>query len=111
LKEFTIYFSKKRQWINVYLWDVHPNTFANWKAGRWGYFEPKWENPRYGFFGEVHLVESRIREDLVVHEMFHVLCEIVWSKRDTITGRNEERHAELLDSLVREFYKGYNKIK
>lgn len=111
MEEFTIYFNKKKQWIVVYLWDVHPNTFANWKSGRWGYFIAKWENPKIGFFGEVHLVKSRIREDLIVHEMFHVLCEVIWSRRDAITGRNEERYTSLLDELVRKFYREYRKIK
>jgi hypothetical protein len=111
LDEFTVYFNKKRQWITVHLWDVNPNTFQNWKAGRWGYFIAKWDNPRIGLFGEVHLVKSRVREDLVVHEMFHVLCEIMWSNRDSITGRNEEKYCEILDQLVGNFYKEYRKLK
>lgn len=111
MDEFLIYFNKKRQWIVVKLWDVHPNTFASWKAGRWGYFIPTYENPKKGFFGEVHLVKSRIREDLIVHEMFHAMVEWMWANGETITRRNEERYTEFLDQLVGRFYRQFHKAK
>lgn len=111
LDEFTIYFNKHKQWILVHLWDVNPGTFANWGGGRWGYFQPSWQNPKQGLFGEVHLVKSRVRPDLVVHELDHVRIE--WwfraNKRD-VTGRNEERFVSFLDELVRKFYREYSKI-
>lgn len=109
MDEFIITFNGKKQWISVKVWDVNPQTFSNWGGGRWAYFQSGWENPRAGFFGELHLVKSGIREDTIVHEMFHVLCEILWSRRDAITGRNEERYAALLDELVRKFWRGYKK--
>jgi len=111
LADFRIVFNRGKQFLDVYLYDVHPNTFANWGAGRWGYFIAKWENPRIGFFGEIHLVKSRIREDLIVHELFHVLVEWAFAKGGSITRRNEERMAELLDELTRKFYREYKKIK
>lgn len=110
MEEFTIHFNKKKQFITVFLWDVHPNTFANWKAGRWGYFIAKWENPKVGFFGEVHLVESRVRPDLVVHELDHVRTEWMWANGTTITRKNEERMTEFLDKLVGSFYREYLKL-
>lgn len=110
MDEFTIYFNKNKQWITVYIHDVHPNTFANWKAGRWGYFEGKWENPRIGFFGEVHLVKSRVREDLVVHELDHVRTEWMWANGTTITRKNEEKMTEFLDILVGRFYREFRKL-
>jgi hypothetical protein len=110
LDEFIIYFNKNRQWIKVILWDVHPNTFENWKGGRWGYFLAKWENPKIGEFGEVNLVKSRVREDLVVHELDHVRTEWMWANGETITRKNEEKMTEFLDQLVGRFYKEYRKI-
>jgi hypothetical protein len=110
LDEFLIYFNKKKQWIKVTLWDVHPNTFANWKAGRWGYFLATYEHPKQGLFGEVHLVKSRVREDLVVHELDHVRTEWMWANGETITRKNEERFTEFLDQLVGKFYIEYRKI-
>ncbi len=110
MDEFTIFWNKKKQWITVHLWDVNPGTFSNWGGGRWGYFEPKWDNPKNGFFGEVHLVKSRIREDLVVHELDHVRTEWMWAKGTTITRSNEERMTEFLDKLVGQFYKEYKKL-
>ncbi len=111
MDEFTIYFNGKKQFITVHLWEVNPGTFANWGGGRWGYFEEKWENPKIGFFGEVHLVKSRIRPDLVVHEMFHVLVEWMWANGITITRKNEEKMDEFLDQLVGKFYREYDKTK
>jgi hypothetical protein len=111
LDEFLVYFNKRKQWINVYIYDVHPNTFQNWGGGRWAYILPKWDNPRIGKFGELHIIKSGVREDTIAHEMFHILCEYVWATRDAITSRNEERYAELLDELVRNFYKEYRKIR
>jgi len=109
MDKFLIYFNKKRQWIDVTVWDVHPETFNNWGGGRWAYFEPTRESPRNGLFGELHFVKSGIREDTVVHEMFHVLCEIIWSGRDAITKNNEEKYATILDELVRKFWRYYKK--
>lgn len=111
MDEFLIYFNKKKQFIKVILWDVHPNTFANWKAGRWGYFIAKWENPKIGFFGEIHLVKSRVRVDLVAHELFHALVEWMWANREPISNRSEERYASLMDELIREFYRGYDRLE
>jgi hypothetical protein len=110
LDEFLIYFNKKKQWLKVTLWDVHPNTFDRWKAGRWGYFIAKWDNPRIGFFGELHLVKSRVREDLVAHELFHALVEWMWANREPISNHNEERYATMFDEMTRGFYKEYKKI-
>lgn len=107
---FTIHFNKNKQWITIYLWDVHPTTFANWKGGRWGYFIAKWDNPKQGFFGEVHLVKSRVREDLVVHELDHVRTEWMWANGFTITRSNEERMTSFLDELVGKFYREYRKV-
>lgn len=108
MDNFIIRFNKK-QWITVTIWDVHPETFKNWGGGRWAYFEAGWTNYKEGFFGELHLVKSGIREDTVAHEMFHVLCEVIYARRDAITSRNEERYASLLDELTRKFWREYRK--
>ncbi len=108
--DFKIIFNRKKQWINVYLWDVHPNTFSRWKSGRWAYFLATWSNPRWGEFGELHFVKSRIREDVVSHEILHALTEWMYSGGFTITRQNEEKMCELMDELVRKFYREYNKV-
>jgi hypothetical protein len=108
---FKIYFNKNRQWLSVYLWDVHPNTFQIWKGGRWGYFHSKWDNPKLGFFGELHFVKSRLREreDTVSHELLHALIDWMWSNGFTITRLNEEKMCEFMDELTRKFYREYRK--
>lgn len=107
--DFRVYFSNKRQWLNVYMHDVHPTTFYNWGAGRWAFFIAKWENPKIGLFGEVHFVKSRIREDTVAHELDHARTEYMYANGFTITRQNEERMAIFLDNLVGGFYRQYNK--
>lgn len=109
MESFRIYFNRRKQWLGIYLHDVTPETFKVQGGGRWGYFLPKWERGRKGEFGEVHLVKSRVRPDLIVHEMFHVVCEWIRAGRATLSPRNEERMAELLDELVRKFYREYEK--
>lgn len=111
MRNFRINFNRNKQWIEVTIWGVHPNTFQNWGGGRWAYFQPAYENPRKGKFGELHLVESGIREDTVAHEMFHVLCAWLFAKWMIITPNNEERNAERLDELVRKFFRGYRKAE
>jgi hypothetical protein len=110
MDEFLVYFNKRKQWLRIVLWDVHPTTFDRWKAGRWGYFIAKWQYPEIGEFGEVHLVRSRVREDLVVHELFHALIEWMWANRKPISSGTEERFATILDTMTRNFYKEYNKL-
>lgn len=109
LPSFKIFFNKKRQWLDVFLWDVHPNTFSNWGGGKWGYFISKGENPRKGLLGEIHLVKSRVREDTVVHEIDHARTEWMLRAGITITRTNEEKMATFLDELVRKFYREYRK--
>lgn len=111
MDEFIIFFNKNKQWITVHLWEVHPNTFQNWGGGRWGYTEEKWVNPKSGLFAEVHLVKSRVREDLVVHELDHVRTAWMRANDIIITGRHEEKMAVFLDQLVGKFYREYRKLK
>lgn len=108
--DFIFYFYRKKQWCRVYLWDVHPNTFANWNSGRWGYFEQFWEHPKRGLFGELHFVKSRLRIDTIVHELDHLRTEWMWANGITITRKNEERMATLLDELVRNFLRELKKV-
>lgn len=102
---FSFKFDRNRQIINVYLWDVHPNTFKSWKMGRWGCFDS-----RDNILGDLHFVKSRVREDLVVHELFHALTEWMWRTGITVTRKNEEKIAETLDEMVRKFYRQYKKL-
>lgn len=111
---FTFHFNKKKQYIDVYLWDVHPTTFANWKMGRWGCFNKKWESPSQGFFGELHFVDSKkrpLREDTIAHELLHAWLEWLWANRTAVTSRNEETLVALFDELTRNFYREYRKEK
>lgn len=109
--DFRVFFSKKRQFLDVYLYEVHPNTFAKWDAGYWAYFIATWENPKQGKFGELHIVRSRIREDTVVHEIAHVVWEWMFANNIKFIRSNEEKFATKMDEIFRNFYRGYNKLK
>jgi len=108
--DFVIYFNRNKQFLRVYLWDVHPATFKSWGAGRWAYFLATWDNPKAGLFGELHFVKSRVREDTVVHELDHARTEWMYANGFTITRQNEEKMAEFLDELVRKFYRQYRRL-
>ena len=99
------------QWVDVFIWDVHPTTFANWGGGRWAYFDlSAIEHPRKGKFGELHLVESGIREDTIAHEIPHIVLKWYFMKWVIITPNNEEKFCQRIDELVRKFYRGYKKL-
>jgi hypothetical protein len=107
--DFWFSFNRYRQFVEVYLWDVHPTTFDNWGGGRWGYWHPVRENVRRGKFGELHFVKSRLRFDTVVHEIDHLRTDWMWCRGETITRKNEERMATILDEIVRRFVRELRK--
>jgi hypothetical protein len=107
--DFTIYFSKRRQFCEVFLWNVHPTTFYDWGGGRWGYYHPVRDNDRNGKFGELHFVKGRLRFDTIVHELDHLRTDYMWSRGFTITRFNEERMAKFLDELTRKFLRELRK--
>jgi hypothetical protein len=90
----------------VYLDDVAPGTLDRRAGTRWGYWQPAdVRDERRGLFGEMHLVASRVRADLVAHELFHVVIDRLGS----VTTRNEERAARLMDELTRNWWKEYDR--
>ena len=102
---YTVKFNRGRQWVEVYLEDVHPSTFHRRGGGRWGYFIPQWTHPRRGLFGEIHIVRSRLRHDVVAHELLHLWIEWLRARNVTINDRNEESLALLYDELTRRFWR------
>lgn len=111
LKSFRVYFFKKKQWVDVYLHDVHPNTFYRKGGGRWGYFIPNRKSSRSGLFGEIHLVKERIRPDLILHELDHLRLEWLFANRVGLGTRNEEWFCKFGDEIMRNFYREYYKYK
>lgn len=107
--DFRFDFNKKKQYVDVFLWEVHPNTFARWKAGRWAYWLATWEKPRAGKFGELHFVRNRATIDTITHELFHLFAEWIWSGGETLTRKNEERCASFFDQITRRFIRELKK--
>jgi hypothetical protein len=111
LDKFTFYFDKANSlWIDVYLYDVHPNTFASWKAGRWAYWEAE-SFCRSGLFGSLHFIRDRLRVDTISHELDHVRQEWLWGNRGAWTGRNEESTIEIKDRLFWRFLRALSKVE
>ena len=104
--DFKVLFNNNRQWLNIFVHDVHPTTFSRWKAGRWGYFLATYEKHRVGEFGEVHFVKKRLRYDTIAHETFHVYTEWMWANGMTLNRKNEEAGARFQDEIVRKIIKG-----
>ena len=111
MPDFKLYFAKRQQWVDVYLHDVTPGTFDRRGGGRWAYYEPTSGRTRSGLFGELHIVSSRVRVDVVAHELIHVLCDIMRLRGMNWTDRSEERIASLYDALVSAFWREYRKIE
>lgn len=109
--DFKFYFNRRKQFCEVSLWDVHPNTFARWNSGRWAYFQADYTNPRLGKFGELHFIKSRIRFDTISHELFHLATEWIWSGGDTLTRKNEEKYAVFFDEITRKFIRELRKVE
>ena len=97
---FRLYFNNKKSWTDVYLWSVHPNTFANWDAGRWGYWTKCEPDQKTGLFGELHFVKSRLRIDTIEHELNHLRQAWLRANLNAWTGRNEESVIEFGDRLL-----------
>lgn len=114
--QFRVYFRRRRQYFDVFLWDVHPNTFASWDAGRWAYvdFTGK-EHPRKGKFADLHLVKSRLRHDVIRHELDHIRINWMFNgdgsgeRQAIITPFNEEWFCEFGDELENKFWREYAK--
>jgi hypothetical protein len=115
LETFRFYFDRRKtktavyvRFIDVYLEDISVTTFQRRKGGRWGWYLAAEERGRSGYFGEIHLVASRVRPDLVAHELTHVLID--WLGGRPINARNEERICRLFDELTRNFWREYAKV-
>lgn len=108
MQDFRVPFNRGKQYFVVYLEDVTPTTFHRRGGGRWGFWQASDErNDRLGLFGEMHLVAERVRNDVVAHELFHVVAD--WLSGKAIVPQNEERLARLMDELTRNFWREYGK--
>ena len=107
---FRFYFNRRRQYIDVFLHDVHPNTFENRGGGRWEYYQAETERGKTGKFGEMHFVSGRVRPDAVAHCLIHLYGDIMRSRRKVWTAKNEETVALQFDELTRNFWREYSKV-
>jgi len=110
LEGYEIRFNGGKSSVNIILEDVHPDTFERKGGGRWGYFSFT-DRPRLGKFGEVHFVASRVRPDVVAHELAHVALNWFFAREYVVTPRNEERFCLMLDELTRKFWRAYERKK
>jgi hypothetical protein len=109
--DFIVFFNHRRQWFDVSMEFVTPETFQRHDGGRWAYFNPNHQHPRRGYFGDIHFVASRVRADVVSHELLHLLFEWINCKNGGLSSRNEEKWCLQYDELVRHFWKEYDKWK
>jgi len=117
-RSFRVYFNRRKQWIDVYLYDITTETFKRRDGGRWAYFDrvdgeqPLTGNYRRGKFGELHAIDSHTRQlrlDTAAHELLHLLAEWLRVKNVQITVKNEEAICGRFDELTRNFWKEYHK--
>lgn len=109
--QFRVYFNRRRQWLDVHLYNVSPRVFCNYAGTYYAYYQPETERAaRRGLFGSLHFVSERMTPDTVVHELFHVLADWLRAKGMGITVYNEERLAFFFDELFRNFMREYKKV-
>lgn len=108
---FTVFFRKRKQFFDVFLDEVTPTTFKRRGGGRWGFFLAGWDHPRKGYFGEIHIVKTRVRVDVVQHELDHLRFEWVEANGVELSRRNEEWYCLFGDELIRNFYREYRKYE
>jgi len=109
MESFRVYFRKRKQFFDVYLHFIHPNTFQRKGGGLWGYYQPYKERGRFGLFGQIHLVRSRVRVDVVAHELDHLRCDWIFTNKIKLSTRNEEWFCKFGDELTRKFWREYDK--
>lgn len=104
---FLVYFNRRRSWLEVHLWAVHPTTFSRWAKTRWGYFLASENTPKEGKFGEIHFVKSRV-DRAYQHELEHARNAWWWYVREeTLTMKNEEAFVVFNDELKSSFEKAW----
>lgn len=108
---FIFYFNRKSQWCEVYLEEVHPNTFNRKNGSRWGYYESKTVREKMGVFGEIHLVSSRVRPDTVEHEIHHLWFDWMRESGRDLSGRTEEKSVRMYDEMMKHFWNEYERNK
>jgi hypothetical protein len=110
MKKFNVSFRKNKQYVTVYLHSVSPETFQRMGGGRWGYYLPAENRNNFrGFFGEIHLVENRLRMDLISHELFHFVSDFIYSRGRGLSPYNEEYYASIMDEVTRNLIKALRK--
>lgn len=107
---FKVFFNRRKQFFTVHLDDVSPATFHRQGGGRWGWFQETWSSPYHGEFGTIHIVKSRVRQDVVAHELLHLWLAWLKSRDIAVTRRNEEKLVLLYDELTRHFWNEYRKV-
>lgn len=113
---FRFWFNRRRNWVDVYLHEVTPETFMRRGGGRWGYYVDASERGRVGKFGELHLVRGRVREDVVAHEVFHLFADwirfrkVELNKDNEYHEKTEEKLALTFDEFIRSFWREYKKL-
>lgn len=111
---FTFTFNKGKQYCEVHLFDVDPRTFSRWAGTTWGFYwgyNPAKKRKLYsGLFGEIYLVWSRVRRDLVEHEVDHLRWDWIFSRGIIPSPKNEERLVELLTEMNTNLWREYKKL-
>lgn len=115
IKTFRVYFNERKQWFVIHLHNVHPTTFYRYAQTYWGFFwgyNPSKQRNRFaGFFGEIHLVASRVNENIVSHELLHLLAD--WCHVRGLDMNNFKREEDLAwvsGELNGNFWRAYRRF-
>lgn len=111
-RTFKVPFNGRTQYFEVYVYDVHPKTFVRWADTNWAfYWVSRERNDKEGYFGELHLIESRTTIDTVAHELQHLWID--WCKSRNIEIANSKKEEDicfLSDELTRNFWRKWGRV-
>ena len=107
---FDLFFNSRRQWVRVTIWEVARDFYAKFGDCIGIYWGNEDRKPKVGEFGQIHLLQSKLDDELASHELLHFLIDLVRTRNGQITPRNEEKIVSEYGQMVKQFWKKYNKI-
>lgn len=110
-------FNSGKQRVKVCIYDVTEKRFERWgrtkrEPGSYhGYYEPRDGRSRYrGIFGILHLRLGSLDDNLVAHEIYHLMADWMKSRNMQLSDKTEETLAWLNGELNGNFWKKYRNL-
>lgn len=113
METFRFWFNRRRNFVTVHFDASTPKTLDRKGYGLWGYYLKEENRSRWGKFGELHFITrtGKLRDDVISHELFHLLADYLRYRSLELNEQNEERIVLIHDELTRSFWREYKKLQ